>query len=112
MKTQNKTVADVNKLSDLPIVYIAGKISGLDYDVTFLKFKSAQLKLEARGYYVLNPMELVHKEANWEDAMRICLSFLPYAQYIYTLPDCKDSKGAIIEIDLAEKLGIVNLEEL
>lgn len=114
MKTKFRTIKEIKLLilTDLPTVYIAGKVTGLDYETTRKKFNEAQKGLEKRGLYVLNPMEIVHKSASWEQAMRICIFTLTQADFIYTLPDYKDSKGALLEVVLAENLGIINFGEL
>lgn len=104
-----KTIKEVAVLSDLKVVYIAGKVTGLPPKEVFEKFDKAQKILEDRGYYVINPVKLVHPEADWKQAMRICISFLPHADFIHPLPCYVDSKGAWLEVELANRLGIKRL---
>lgn len=104
-----KTLKEIASLSDKPIVYIAGKVTGLPFEDVFKKFDTAQKKIEQLGYCVINPVAIVHQDADWQEAMKICISFLPHANFIYALPDYRDSKGASLEVELAVRLGIERL---
>lgn len=96
--------------TNLKAVYIAGKVTGLDYDAVYLKFKKRQLELEAAGYFVINPCELIDKNCNWILAMKICLYVLQFADYINLLHDWQESEGATMEKAHADKLNIKVLE--
>lgn len=110
-KPAAKTLQELAPLGNgKPIAYICGKVTGLPYEETFAKFLKRQLELESRGYYVINPMRLVHPDANWDDAMKICLSFLPYSDFVSLLHDWQDSKGATIEKEIFDRLGIEALQ--
>lgn len=88
-------------------IYIAGKVTGLPAEPTAQKFKTAQLELEAKGFDVINPIELVNNpDENWYSAMRICVEALLSCDAIYLLPCYTDSKGALIEHKTAVKMGI------
>ena len=87
-------------------VYIAGKVTGLDYEVVRDKFDGCANKLELRGYVAINPCDFVAPEIPWKSAMRLCIAALSQADYIWLLPDWENSKGARIEKELAEKMGI------
>lgn len=106
MTKRARNIQEVVTISDKKTVYIAGKVSGLPYSEVYIKFRTASLKLEAAGYSVINPVELVAEDADWIQAMRICISFLPHADYIYLLPDWQDSNGAKVEKQLADVLKI------
>jgi hypothetical protein len=89
------------------LIYIAGKVTGLDRTQTLKKFKTAQDSITDLGLGTLNPMDLVkNPETNWKDAMRICLRGLLLCDCILLLPDAKQSKGALVEYQLAKNLGI------
>ncbi|MBC7399822.1 MAG: DUF4406 domain-containing protein [Mucilaginibacter sp.] len=107
MREKAKTINEVASFStDKKVVYIAGKVTGLQYQFTYDKFMQRQMLLEAAGYHVINPMELVHQDAEWKQAMRICISFLPHADYIDLLPCWQDSEGAKWEAAIAHRLDI------
>ena len=89
-----------------PVVYIAGKVTGLDYDETVTKFGTKAAELRAAGFDVVNPMEIVPKEATWQEAMKICVAKLIHVDYLVLLPDWTNSNGAILEYRLAWSLGI------
>lgn len=90
-------------------VYIAGKVSGLPHLDALTKFMKAEAELISAGFAVINPMFLVHKDAEWKQAMRICLCVLPHADHIFLLHDWNESEGAMWERDTALRLGIPQL---
>ena len=86
-------------------IYIAGKISGEDMALCTMKFGKVQKEIEAQGFKVLNPLEIVGTwETTWEDAMKKCIAALMTADAIFLLPDWKDSTGARFEYDIASKI--------
>jgi|GEM_PF-968636 len=96
---------------DVPLIYIAGKVSGLHYEDVVAKFAKRQVELEAKGFEVFNPCELVDESCNWQEAMKICLAHLPFADFIDMLPDWQSSKGATFERECALKMGIEIFKE-
>lgn len=87
-------------------VYLAGKVSGLTYAEASHKFGQHEVKLMRDGYEVINPLNIVDKRTEWLPAMRICIAAMMECQEVYFMPCYKDSPGAMIEHDLAIKLGI------
>lgn len=86
-------------------IYIAGKVSGLPHWKAKLNFDRAAKYWRERAYTVINPMEIVvDPNTDWETAMRICIKAMMDAGTIFMLHNWRDSEGAIIEHDLAEKL--------
>ena len=48
-------------------IYLAGKVTGLPIHEVTMKFGSKQKQLEAKGYEVINPLELVSKHGQgWQ----------------------------------------------
>ncbi len=87
-------------------IYICGKVTGLDRTKCLAKFSTTQLILESWGYKVINPMEIVPADSNWEDAMSICIKELRNCNGLLMLPDWQFSDGANLEYKEAKKLGI------
>lgn len=89
-------------------IYIAGKITGLDYETAESEFIFAEGTIERLGHEPLNPMKLVDQddERTYEDQLLDALEIvLVDAQALYMLPNWRDSKGARIEHAIAEILG-------
>lgn len=88
-------------------IYISGKITGLTPDQAFSLFNNAELYLSERGYEVINPMTIPHEhDKSWLSYMRNDLKALLDCEAIFMLYNWKDSKGAKVEHDLAESLGL------
>ena len=89
-------------------VYIAGKVSGENREECVEKFKKAQTESESIGFIAMNPIELVGDwNTPWEIAMKICVCHLMTADAIILLEDWEQSKGAKIERQLANDLGML-----
>lgn len=85
-------------MSELKRVYLAGKVTGLNYKNAVKKFNYAKQFLLSEGFdEVVNPMELVPKGTEWADAMLILLPWLATCNYIAILPGYEDSNGAMTE---------------
>lgn len=90
-------------------VYIAGPISGSEF--FRIHFSCVALALIFRGYEPVNPASIDFgpdetEKATWEDYMRACLPMLATCDYIYLLPGWEDSRGAVLEKQIADALGI------
>lgn len=94
------------------IVYISGKVTGLDPEETFMKFLKAQNKLQEEGYYCFNPTAHIKANCDWNMAMRLCLAILPLCDYIYLLEDWKHSNGARIEKQVADMFELRTWEQV
>lgn len=87
-------------------VYISGKISGIEDEAKIL-FDNAENHLIGLGYEVVNPMTIEHNhDLSWNSYMKTDIKALMDCTHIYLLPNYIDSKGAIIEKQLAENVGI------
>ncbi len=100
------SIIEFKDQTGIEVVYIAGKVTGLPYRDVAAKFLRRQLELEALGYIVINPCNLIAADEDWLTAMKICLYIMPFADHINLLHDWQDSNGATIEKELAEKLGL------
>lgn len=102
-------------------VYIAGKVTGEKLATVTAKFGQAQKDLEAKGYEVVNPLAVTAAACNpadgrwldmpWQQAMQLTIAAMMTCQCVYMLSDWRFSKGATIEHDLAERLGMPVLYE-
>lgn len=113
---QNKTQFLINLTTHLakskkPVVYIAGKVTGLDPVDYEAKFNLAKAKLEQNDFHVINPCDFIGPEVNWKTAMRMAFILLCSADHIYLLADWEDSRGAKMEFELSIELGITCINE-
>lgn len=88
-------------------IYIAGKVTGLDYAKVEQKFNAMEENLVKAGFDVLNPLKIVNDpNCDWQKAMDMCLERLPEADGVVLLYDAHISKGALEEIKDAQRLKI------
>lgn len=88
-------------------IYIAGKISGEDMAECAIKFEKAYKEIRSMGADAVNPLTVVDDpHAAWQDAMRKCVRAMMGCDAVFALPDYTDSKGAMIETDLALTMKI------
>lgn len=88
-------------------IYISGPMSGLP-ELNFPAFNEAAAKLRKLGYEVINPAEKPEEnnpDMAWADYMRLDIKLLMDCDAVALLPGWINSKGARIEITLAEELG-------
>ena len=87
-------------------VYISGQITGKEEEAK-REFKNIELELLSDGYDVINPFDLNHNHnKTWLEYMRVDIIALMGCDYICMIDGWEKSRGAIIEKELAEKLGI------
>ena len=93
-------------MPDKPLIYISGKISGMEDEARKL-FSVAKDKLKTEGYEPVSPFDLRHQhDGEWSSFMRVDIKALMECDGVYFLPNWKESKGALIEHDLADKMGM------
>ena len=89
------------------VVYISGKVTGLDIEIAKQSFEEAETKLIELGYVVINPLKLPNNhDKKWESYMRVCIINLALCDAIYMLDGWENSKGANLEYYLAYELKI------
>lgn len=89
-------------------IYISGPMTGLP-DLNFPAFHEAAAKLRALGHDVVNPAELDAADAvpmAWADYMRRDIVHLMACDGVALLPGYTGSKGARLELHIAEALGL------
>jgi hypothetical protein len=92
-------------------IYIAGRVTGLNYDDVKAKFGRAENSIRAVSYNPVNPLKYVNALASAKDAMKICIPLLMECDAILLLPDWEFSEGAQIEAQIARYVGITLLTE-
>jgi hypothetical protein len=89
-------------------IYVAGPMSGLP-EHNFPAFHDAAARLRAAGYEVLNPAE---QEFNgdltkpWDFYLRRDIPLLCQCDAVALLDGFERSKGALLELHIASKLGM------
>ncbi|MCZ2129289.1 MAG: DUF4406 domain-containing protein [Bacteroidia bacterium] len=91
-------------------LYLAGKVTGLPEAEVEKKFTDAETIYTELGFHVINPVKLIKDDGlhigTWESIMKICLIMMLACDGVVLLHDWKDSKGAILERDIAKRLDI------
>jgi len=90
------------------MVYISGSIS--DNPNYKEQFAQAEKELKRLGYEVCNPASVFVEGWSWKQYMIRDIKWLMDCDYIFRLEGWKKSKGAILENQIAEALGIKVLE--
>lgn len=86
-------------------IYISGKIT--DNPNARNEFEKQEAVLIMDGHFPVNPFNLNHDhDMTWESFMREDIKALLDCEAIYMLKNWKKSKGAKIEKELAEMLGM------
>ncbi|GAE14622.1 hypothetical protein JCM6292_785 [Bacteroides pyogenes JCM 6292] len=88
-------------------IYVSGKISGLPIEEAKQRFADAQALLDGIGFEAVNPMKKsLPANATWEQHMVKDIELLFKCDAIYMMDNWIDSKGALIEYDIAKRLGL------
>lgn len=93
-------------------IYISGKITGLPLDITKRKFDLMEERLKAQGLEVENPFNNeLPSGSTWEQYMLSGIKKLFTCDAILMQDGWQTSKGACIEYDIANRLGLVVIFE-
>lgn len=91
-------------------IYLSGPITGLDYNQVAEAFENAAHEIRAMGFEPVSPMcNGVAIEAGWDSHMRADIKLLLDCEGIHMLPDWRNSRGAILEYQIAKALGIYEI---
>lgn len=87
-------------------LYLSGPMTGIK-DKNFPAFRQAAKALRKRGYQVVNPMELdiQHPKSSWAECLRRDIIAEMRCNGVATLPRWKHSRGAQLEVYIAEALN-------
>jgi len=87
-------------------VYISGKITGIENDAPQL-FEAAEYYLRKRGFLPVSPMKIDHNhDKTWRSYLRTDVAALCGCDAIYMLSNWRESKGATIELRIANDLEL------
>lgn len=93
-------------------VYLAGKVTGEDFDTVRAKFAKKQKELEALGYEVVNPVTAINNlNMDWTKVMKRCIDMVSRCDGIYLMADWKKSTGAKLQYLVADKYGLAKFFE-
>lgn len=79
-------------------IYIAGKISGLPFRRTYLKFLLREIMLKILGYAPMNPMRLIGNDWGYNEQVAYGCTLASWADCIYLSHNWKNSPGAKEEL--------------
>lgn len=107
----NKLELEAYKLLNIPYrVYISGAISNVE---NYKKiFNKAENKLKRAGYVPVNPSKnnTIVAEATYDEYMHICYAEMDICQGIFFLDNWSKSRGARLEREYAEKIGLKEIK--
>lgn len=87
-------------------LYIAGPMTGLP-DLNFPAFHAAAAVLRSAGHDVINPAEINPDHGvPWAECMRRDIPQLCTCEGVAVLPGWRSSRGASLEVHIAEALGM------
>lgn len=86
-------------------MFVSGPVSGVD-GLNAEAFEGAREVLEGMGCTVLVPHDFVAAHADWQTAMRRTVETLTRADVVACLDGWESSRGARIEVGIANDLGI------
>jgi len=86
--------------------YISGKITGMEERAKEL-FAQAENEVIELGFEPINPMMLNHQhDLSWEAYMKKDIKALCDCEAIFLLRNYSDSKGALLELAIANELKL------
>ena len=95
------------------MIYLSGKISGLDREDYLSIFDYHEKKLQAVNEdAIINPaktLDTLPKLEHWQ-YMTVALKVLELCDFIYMIPGWEDSEGARMEREFADRNGIYIIE--
>lgn len=100
-------------------IYIAGKISGLSEETYQTHFMAAERLLAERfpESKIYNPAQALcelAKKMNYDTLLEVCFQVIDCCDTIAFLTDWTESRGAVLEMEHALKLGlqVIELQEV
>lgn len=88
-------------------LYVAGPMTGYA-EFNYPAFATATADLRAAGFVVENPADNP-VQSSWLDYMRLSLRQISWVDGVAVLPGWDLSRGAVLEVDIAQRLGLPTL---
>lgn len=89
-------------------IYLCGKITGMAWGTARAKFEAVEKNFE-KEFEVVNPIKLCYPETDWHKCMNKDFSELITCDAIYVMNNWQQSKGARIEVAVAQELMPENM---
>ncbi|WP_281323755.1 DUF4406 domain-containing protein [Flavobacterium sp. IMCC34518] len=106
-------------------IYIAGKVTGLPFKEVAVKFCTTATQIKELGLEFVNPVELVQnnlfgdaeirqssEREIWVFAMKKCINAILECDGVILHDDWMRSKGAKLEVEICDQLGIPTFNNL
>lgn len=94
-------------------IYLSGPITG--HDDYLERFREAEMELASTGVKVVNPAWIIEPfaktNATHKDFLSACLRLMRHCNAICMLKNWEQSKGALMELEEAAKLGMMAFKE-
>lgn len=87
-------------------IYIAGPMTGIK-DYNYPAFNAEAEQLRGYGHTVINPAEINNADIPWHECIRKDIALLVTCNALQLLPGWHESKGAKLEFNIAEHLGML-----
>lgn len=84
--------------------YLSGPMSGVP-EMNYPAFNAEASRLRALGFHVENPAENA-EQSSWEAYMKAAIVQMLSCEVVVMLPGWSESRGALIERELALRLGL------
>lgn len=93
-------------------IYISGPMTlGGTVKPDFTRFFETEKRLIQQGHVVVNPARNTRKDGTWEEYMRDDITDLLTCDAIYMLRQWRHSKGACLEMYIADRINMTILYE-
>ena len=100
-------------------IYISGPITGIELEDCHIAFGNAEHELKSKGHEVVNPLQVTALDClrpetckaeesghDWLCWMRADIREMMSCDAVYALSGWQQSRGASVEIGLADSLGV------
>lgn len=90
-------------------VYVSGPMKGFSWENCVARFQAAKDEVTALGHEAVSPADIQDESFSYQDYMRADLKLLLDCDVIYMMRGWDESKGAMIEYEVARVCGMTIL---